>query len=126
MLINISKGIPRTKKYLAVMTTGKVLATNPLSINICGYEEIKLKNSDTESRVYDEGSLSSSLSIKDNFENSEEVECPISKYSLISSSFVSLSTTESQSVSINEDNLLINKETSAVFDFFVVATTVSG
>ena len=60
--ISILEGIPFNMKFLAAVTSGKVLMSRPMTISVCGKEEVSLNEIGTEALIY---SLGTAKTIKD-------------------------------------------------------------
>ena len=50
--ISILEGIPFNIKFLAAITSGKVLKSHPMTISVCGKEEVSLNVEGTEALLY--------------------------------------------------------------------------
>ena len=125
--IDISKGIPPTKKYLVAVTSGKVQTSNPMSISICGYEQVTPKTRGTEVLEYDISTGSKTLDAKSLFINLSQSDCPIVSLKLATMSRTPLDATKKATVSMTDNSIIDIKTISATqFSFLVVARTISG
>lgn len=101
-------GIPYIEKYLGVFTSGKVNSTKLMSVSICGEEEVQVIN-EGNPKVFNlqEGGETQEDYTKW-FKSTDDIHCPISSYSLLSSSMLALSDKEAAIISIKNGTLTIN------------------
>ena len=111
---------------MAAVTSGKVLSSHPISINVCGEEEVRQLKGDKLGSFYDVGSGRASYAMKEYLQSSDEVNCPIRTVSLTTLTSTPLTSFQSKVASISNNVLEISKASEANFSFLVVAQTSSG
>jgi len=126
LTLDIKEGIPSTRKFLAAITSSGAMASHPMQILICGTEEVSLASSTTRKHQRFVGSEPVTLDIVDLFTNSDDANCPITQYKLVSSSNSPLSGVEATLVTLTGSSLSIKFSEVKTIPFLVVASTASG
>jgi len=124
--IDIKEGIPLASKYLAAITSGKVIGSHKMKILICGTEIISLDSSVAKKYQDFVGGKTVTLDIAGLFKNSDATNCPITSYALVSSSNAPLSGVEATLVTLTGSSLSIKYTTVKTVLFYAVAKTASG
>jgi hypothetical protein len=64
LYINNLDGVPFNKKFLAAITSGNVFGSHPMTISICGKEEVSVSIKGIEALYYDIGSAKTTVDVK--------------------------------------------------------------
>ena len=105
--IDINDGIPLANKFLVAITTGNAMGAQPFKVLVCGKEKVSVKTTVTQKYQEIVGSKEISLDIKDQFMNTDDTNCPVVSYKIVSSSNAPLSGEEATLVSLAGTKLTI-------------------